>query len=53
MSAYSEAIGSHYRPLYGVEVGNLMDRRKASYIRYGSANWQMGFAILEATGKSH
>jgi hypothetical protein len=52
MSAYSEAIGSHYRPLYGVEVGNLMDRRKASYIRYGSANWQMGFAILEATGKN-
>jgi predicted phosphodiesterase len=52
MSAYSEAIGSHYRPLYGVEVGNLMDRKKASYIRYGSANWQMGFAILEATGKT-
>ena len=52
MSSYSEAIGSHYRPLYGVEVGNLMDRRKASYIRYGSANWQMGFAILEATGKN-
>ena len=52
MSAYTEAIGSHYRPLYGVEVGNLMDRKKASYIRYGSANWQMGFAILEASGKT-
>jgi hypothetical protein len=52
MSAYSEGINGHYRALYGVEVGNLMDRRKASYIRYGSANWQGGFAILEATGKT-
>jgi hypothetical protein len=50
-SAYSEGVGSHYRALYGVEVGNLMDRKKASYLRYGSANWQMGFAILETIGK--
>jgi len=49
MSAYTEAIGSHYRPLYGVEVGNLMNRQKASYLRYYAANWQMGFAILHAT----
>ncbi len=40
MSAYAEGVGSHYRALYGVEVGNLMDRKKASYLRYGSANWQ-------------
>ncbi len=52
MSAYTEALGSHYRPLYGVEVGNLMDRKKASYLRYSAANWQMGFAILEAVGKT-
>jgi predicted phosphodiesterase len=52
MSAYSEGINGHSRTLYGVEVGNLMDRKKASYIRYGSANWQMGFAILEASGKT-
>jgi hypothetical protein len=51
-SAYSEGVNGHYRALYGVEVGNLMDRKKASYIRYGSANWQMGFAILEASGKT-
>ena len=47
-----EHVGSHYRALYGVEVGNLMDRKKASYLRYGSANWQMGIAILEAVGKT-
>jgi predicted phosphodiesterase len=52
LGAYSEAIGSHYRPLYGVEVGNLMDRQKASYLRYSGANWQGGFAILEAVGKT-
>jgi len=52
MSAYAEGVGSHYRALYGVEVGNLMDRKKASYLRYGSANWQMGIAILEAIGKT-
>ena len=52
MSAYSEGVNGYYRALYGVEVGNLMDRKKASYIRYGSANWQMGFAILEASGKT-
>ena len=52
MSAYSEGINGHSRTLYGVEVGNLMDRKKASYLRYGSANWQMGIAILEAIGKT-
>jgi len=52
MSAYAEGVGSHYRALYGVEVGNLMDRKKASYLRYGSANWQMGIAILETIGKT-
>jgi len=52
MSAYSEAIGGYYRPLYGIEVGNLMDRQKASYIRYGGANWQMGFATIQAIGKT-
>jgi hypothetical protein len=52
MSAYTEAVGSHYRPLYGLEVGNLMNRQKASYLRYSAANWQMGFAILEVIGKT-
>ena len=51
MSAFSEGIGSHYRPLYGIEVGNLMAKGKASYLRSGVANWQMGIAILETNGK--
>jgi len=51
MSAYSEGIGGHYRPLYGIEVGNLMNKAKASYTRT-VANWQMGIAILEWNGKN-
>jgi hypothetical protein len=33
--------------LFGVEVGNLMDLDKASYLKGGSANWQSGFAIAD------
>ena len=44
-----EHRGVNGRPtqqLFGVEVGNLMDLSKASYLKYGGANWQQGFAIL-------
>lgn len=30
----------------GVEVGNLMDMRKAGYLKGATANWQKGFAVL-------
>ena len=33
--------------LYGVEVGNLMKLEAASYLTYGAANWQQGFAVLD------
>lgn len=32
--------------LVGVEVGHLMDMRKADYLKGGHANWQKAFAIL-------
>lgn len=35
---------------WGVEVGNLMDIRKADYLKSGSANWQQGFAIIHIEG---
>jgi predicted phosphodiesterase len=31
---------------YGVEVGHLMDMKKAEYLGAGSANWQQGFGIF-------
>ncbi len=34
----------------GVECGHISDQRRASYIRYGHANWQMGFAVLYVNG---
>lgn len=32
--------------LWGFEVGNLMDMRKADYLKYGGANWAQGFGLL-------
>jgi hypothetical protein len=52
LSAYSEGIGGRYRTLQGFEVGNLMDKKKASYLKAGSANWQMGFGIIEVYDKN-
>lgn len=52
VSAYSEGIRGDYRTVWGLEVGNLMDKRKASYLKAGAANWQMGFGIIETNGKA-
>lgn len=32
--------------LFGVEVGNMMDMKKAKYLKSGTANWQQAFGIL-------
>lgn len=32
--------------LFGVEVGNMMDMKKAKYLKSGGANWQQAFGIL-------
>ena len=39
------------RVLHGVEVGNLMDFKQASYTK-GTANWQQAFAIMYIKGKN-
>ena len=36
--------------LFGFEVGNMMDLRKASYLKSGGANWQQGFGLLYVNG---
>ncbi|WP_343955648.1 metallophosphoesterase [Nonomuraea longicatena] len=36
---------------WGMEVGNVMDMRKAVYLGYVTANWQSGFGILHVEGK--
>jgi hypothetical protein len=37
--------------LYGVEVGHLMDMRKASYLKAGHGNWQQGFGVAYQEGQ--
>jgi predicted phosphodiesterase len=50
ISAFTEGIGSQYRTLWGLEAGNVMDKKKASYLKAGSANWQMSVAVIETHG---
>lgn len=33
--------------LEGVEVGHLMDMKKAQYLKGATANWQQGFAVVD------
>lgn len=42
--------GSLSGKLFGVEVGHMMDLKKASYLKSGAANWQAGFGILYVDG---
>jgi predicted phosphodiesterase len=51
-SSFTEASGGRLgRVLHGVEVGNLMDFKQASYTK-GTANWQQAFAIMYVKGKN-
>lgn len=38
--------------LWAMEVGNLMDMRKAPYLEMGAANWQQAFGLLHVTGRN-
>lgn len=42
--------GRMVSPIWGFEVGNLMNMRKANYLKMGYANWQSGFGILVVDG---
>ena len=51
-SAFTEASGGVLgRALRGVEVGNLMDFKKAGYTK-GVANWQQAFAVFYVDKKT-
>jgi hypothetical protein len=38
--------------LWAMEVGNLMDMKKAGYLGLGAANWQQAFGLLHVTGRN-
>lgn len=49
---YTESYsGKPNRVLWGLEVGNMMDMRKASYLKAGMGNWQKAFGLLQVDGK--
>jgi hypothetical protein len=39
------------RTIYGVEVGNLMDMKKADYLKASTANWQQAFGVIRIDEK--
>lgn len=44
---HSYGVGNNVSTLWGIEVGNLMDYRKAQYLNGAAPNWQKGFVILD------
>lgn len=50
-SAHTTGLGGKTSTLYGVEVGHMMDLKKAKYMRAGSANWQQACGYVSADGK--
>lgn len=43
--------GSSRLVVTGMEVGNLMDMKKAGYLKGGTGNWQQGFGLLTVNGQ--
>ena len=53
LTHYSEAYwGRTTRTIWGMEVGNLMDAKQASYLKGGINNWQQGIGLLWVDGRS-
>ncbi len=52
LSHFTEAFGGKaQRVLWGLEVGNLMKFKSASYLKGGIGNWQQAFGLLIVDGK--
>lgn len=43
--------GGISKQITGMEVGHLMNQRVAHYLKGGTGNWQMGFALLTVDGQ--
>lgn len=53
LTHHTEAVGGKItRTLWGLEIGNLMDMKKATYLKGGYGNWQQGFGVLYVDGKN-
>lgn len=48
---YTESFrGTPSRTIWGMEVGNMMNMKQASYLKGGIGNWQQAFGILYIEG---
>lgn len=54
IGSHTYGYGGNGTTLTGVEVGHLMDPKKASqqYLKGGTANWQKGFAVVDVSGRN-
>ena len=50
---HQTGLNGRYSTIWGIEAGHLMDMRKASYLKYNSADWNMGFTVLSFGKKGH
>lgn len=51
-STLSTGLKGRYTTLWGLEAGNVMDKRQAGYLKAGAGNWTMGVAIIEVNNKT-
>jgi hypothetical protein len=49
---HSSVSGRRTASRWGLEVGNLMDQKRAGYLGAGYANWQQGFGVLLVDGSN-
>ena len=44
---HQTGLNGRYSTIWGIEAGHLMDQKnKASYLKYASGDWNMGFVVL-------
>ena len=44
---HQTGLNGRYSTIWGIEAGHLMDmKNKASYLKYASADWNMGFVVM-------
>lgn len=47
----SRGFNGRVTTIYGMEVGHLMNLKKAHYLKTGAANWQTAFGVLYVDGR--
>ena len=51
LTAFTSGYAGKASTLYGMEVGHMMDMRKADYLKFGAGDWQAGYGVLHVNGR--